>query len=176
MEVVDYVEFKEGLPFYDMVCSFMVSLAACPSIFNPGNPMGLSKDKYVSVQGILVQGRHFIPYDTYEQAQKGNISQTKFLKSCCCLLANTAYESVKEDDDKSPEFEFFRHIRNASSHQNVFHFFNSEPSRSASWRSANIDLNSKGNMNPLHGKECFGSFIGIADLIDLLKDIEKKII
>lgn len=176
MKITDHVEFKEGLPFYDMVTSFMVALAASPSIFNAENPMGLTEDQYVSVQGILVQGRHFIPHDIYLQAQKGDISQAKFLKSCCCMLANTAYESVKDKNDQSPEFEFFRHIRNASSHQNVFNFYDHEPKRPALWRGTEINSNKKGSTNSLCGTECFGTFMGMADLIDLLKDIEEKII
>lgn len=176
MNIVDYVEFNEGLPFYDMVTSYMVALASSPSIFNPENPMGLSKDQYIAVEGILVQERHFIPYDVYLLAQNKQISFAKFLKSCSCMLANTAYESVKDKNDQSPEFEFFRHIRNASSHQNVFNFIEREPLRIASWRGTEIDVSKKGASNLLHGTECFGTFIGMADLIDLLKDIEAKII
>jgi hypothetical protein len=176
MNIVDYVHFKQGQPFYDMVTSFMVSLAACPAIFNKDNPMGFKKDQYISVQGILAEGRHFLPFDIYELAQQGNISQAKYLKTCCAMLANTAYESVKDRNDQSPEFEFFRHIRNASSHQNVFNFCPHEPARAASWRGNSIDHNTKGVSNPLFGTECFGTFIGMAEIIDLLKDIENKLI
>ncbi len=175
MEIADHVEFQQGLPFYNMVMSFMVSLAASPSIFNDENPMSLSKDQYISVNGILLEDRHFFPYDVYELAQQGKISNNMYFKSCCAMLANTAFESVKDKNDKSPEFEFFRHIRNASSHQNTFNFFANEPARPAAWRGTVIDQSLKGTSNPLYGTECFGTFMGMAEIIDLLKDIENKI-
>lgn len=59
MKIADHVEFQQGFPFYNMVMSFMVSLAASPSIFNDENPMSLSKDQYISVNGILLKDRHF---------------------------------------------------------------------------------------------------------------------
>jgi hypothetical protein len=38
------------------------------------------------------------------------------------MLAVTAYAAVEDRNDRSPEFEFFRHIRNASAHGNRFNF------------------------------------------------------
>lgn len=170
-----FLEFRQGGPFYDMVASFMVALAGSPSIFNPGNPMKLDQGHYITIHGILTPGRHIRPLELYDQAAKGNISQDQFLRSCCTMLANTAYESVKHKNDRSPEFEFFRHIRNASSHQNRFFLYPHEPVRPAAWRSVRLDHVVKGKANPLHGTDCFGRFIGIADIIDLLGDIERKI-
>lgn len=92
------------------------------------------------------------------------------------MLANTAYEAVKDKNDKSPEFEYLRHIRNASSHQNTFNFFDHEPSSPAQWKKSIIDHNSKGKSNPLYGTACFGTFVGVADIIYLLKEIEEKLI
>ena len=92
------------------------------------------------------------------------------------MLANTAYESVKQYNDGSEIFEFFRHLRNASSHLNVFQFNHKEPANPANWRGAIFDKTLKGENNPLHGKPCFGHFIGVADLLDLLMDIEIRII
>jgi hypothetical protein len=175
LKIVDRVEFNEGFPFYDMVTTFMVAIAGSYSIFDKSNKMNWSKDQYMAVEGILVKGRHFIPYDMYELAQNKKITSAKYLKSCCCMLANLAYVAVEDKNDKSPEFEFFRHIRNAASHGNKFNFLNWEPASPACWRGATIDHNLKGKSNPLHGKECFGTFIGIADMIDLLADIEKQI-
>ncbi|WP_334187103.1 hypothetical protein [Noviherbaspirillum sp.] len=174
MKLVDYIQFRQGLPFYDMVTSFMVSLAACPAIFNKQNPMGLTEEHYIVVAGGILESRHFRPYDVYQLAQNGQISSETYLKACCGMLANTAYESVKNKNDHSPEFEFFRHVRNAASHQNKFHFAIREPLRPATWHSAAIDHSKKGTLNPLHGTECFGGLVGMSDLIDLLADIEKN--
>lgn len=176
MQSTDHLGFNKNDPFYEMVTSYMVSLAACPSIFNKNNPMNLTEEQYISVQGILLEGRHFKPYEIYELAQKEFISQERYLKTCCIMLTNTAYESVKEKNDKSPEFEFFRHLRNASSHANTFNFFKNEPALPASWRGNVIDHNLKGQNNPLYGKECFGTFMGLAEIIDLLSDLQNKLI
>ncbi len=91
------------------------------------------------------------------------------------MLANTAYESVKDHNDQSPEFEFFRHVRNASSHRNFFYFTRNEPARAAAWRGFALDVVAKGDTNPLFGTPCFGPVLGPADLIDLLADIETKL-
>lgn len=92
------------------------------------------------------------------------------------MLANTAYESVKHFNDGSEIFEFFRHIRNASSHLNVFQLNHKEPANPAKWRSATIDHNLKGDVNTLQNQSCFGYFRGGADILELLMDIEKNII
>ena len=170
-----HIEFRQGMPFFDMVGSFLIAIAGSPSIINEDNPMGLEEGQYIVVPGIISAGRHIRPREIHDQVVKGHISQGRFLKSCCAMLANTAYETVKDKNDKSPEFEFLRHIRHASSHGNRFHFYKSEPSHPAEWRGVKIDQILQGSANPLHDVECFGNFIGAADIIDLLSDIEKKI-
>jgi hypothetical protein len=92
------------------------------------------------------------------------------------MLANAAYEAVKELNDHSPEFEFLRHLRNAASHGNVISLASIEPRRPAHWRGQGFDHRVKGNSNPLNGKLCFGYLIGPADLLWLLWDIEKKLV
>jgi hypothetical protein len=99
-----------------------------------------------------------------------------FLVALCTMLTNAAYESVKAQNDHSPEFEFFRHLRNASSHGNRFTFLPGEPRRPASWRGIGFDHTLKGASNPLHDSPCFGPLYGPADLIDLLFDIEQKLL
>jgi hypothetical protein len=92
------------------------------------------------------------------------------------MLANTAYESVKQYNDGSEIFELFRHIRNASSLLNIFKFNHKEPAHPAKWRSAVIEHQLKGENNTLFGKPCFGHFIGVTDVLDLLMDVEKQMI
>lgn len=176
MTVADgFVQFEQGKPFFDMVGSFMVSLASFPAIFNADNPMKLDESHFISINGVQVPGRHFRPLEVFEQAKANHIDIPRYIANCCMMLANTAYESVKDANDKSPEFEFFRHVRNASSHMNMFNFFAHEPCRPAAWRGATLDHTKLGQANPLFGKPCFGPLLGPADVIDLLADIEKKI-
>ena len=176
MEQDGYIQFKQGLPFYDMVMGFMTSLSLVSFILNNENLLELKEKDYVNFNGKWVKPRHFFPHDVVSNIKSGKYSLQSYVNSSCCMLANSAYESVKNDNDKSPEFEFLRHIRNASSHQNKFMFYSSEPTLPAYWNGAVIDHTMKGNKNPLDDEDCFGSFFGVSDIIDLLKEIEDKMI
>lgn len=169
------IEFAQEGAFFDMVGSFIVASASCPAIFNEDNPMNLRADHYIAVEGKVVLGRHLRPLEVFAQVHRGHFTMGKYLETCCCMLANTAYESVKEENDHSPPFEFLRHVRNASSHGNRFSFATHEPARPAVWRTASFDHTAKGAANPLQGKKCFGEVLGNADIIDLLWDIEQWI-
>lgn len=170
-----FLQFDKGKPFYDMVMAFMSGLSSCPAIFNAGNPMGYTKDQYITLSGVHVPTKHWFPIEVYEQAQAGHTTQAFFIGTTCLMLMNLAYESVKDHNDHSPEFEFFRHVRNASSHRNNFNFNPREPSRPAAWRGVVIDHTIRGQHNPLHGKQCIGPLLGPADILELLADIERRI-
>ena len=172
MEEYDHIQFRQGLPFYDMVMSFMTSLSTFSFVLNNEKLIELKEKDYVSIEGKWVAPGHFFPHDVVSNIQNGKYSLNVYVNSCCCMLANSAYETVKEHNNKSPKFEFLRHIRNASSHQNKFMFYPHEPALPAHWEGAMIDHNLKGKDNPLYGTECFGSFFGVPDIIDLLKAIE----
>lgn len=173
---IEYYEFRKDLYFYDLVSSFSISLCGCPIIFDQNIPMYLKPNQSIRFPGKHTDSKNMTPYALRYQAEKGYINKSKHLESCCIMLANTAYESVKQFQDSSAIFEFFRHIRNASSHLNIFNFNQKEPSHPASWRGAHIDHTRKGESNPLYNKPCFGHFLGVADILELLMDIEKKII
>lgn len=176
MELPDSVAFKPGTPFYEMIMSFMTSLSIVSFVLNNEKLGGLKEKDFISVEGKYVNGRHFFPHDVINIIKLGTFTLPTYINTCCGMLANTAYEAVKDKNDKSPEFELLRHIRNASSHKNIFNFIQREPSSPASWLNARIDHEIKGKKNPLFGTECFGTFIGPVDIIDLLQDIEQKII
>jgi hypothetical protein len=176
MEEYDHIYFKQGLPFYEMVMSFMTSLSTVSFILNNEKLIELKEKDYINIEGKWVKPRHFFPHDVISNIKNGKFLFNTYINSCCGMLANTAYEAVKEQNDKSPEFEFFRHIRNASSHQNKFNFYPKEPSSPSYWKDAKINHEMKGKDNPLYGEDCFGSFFGVPDIIDLLKEIEEKLI
>ena len=169
-------EFSRELYFYDLVSSFSISLCGCPVIFDEHIDIYNDARQILSFPGAFSENKHLAPYQLRQQAISGNIDKSKHIASCCMMLANTAYESVKQFNDGSAVFEFFRHIRNASSHLNTFQFNLKEPAHPTKWRGAVIDHQHKGASNLLHNKACFGYFIGVADLLDLLMDIEQKII
>lgn len=176
MQEYDHIQFRQGLPFYEMVMSFMTSLSTVSFILNNEKLVELKEKDYVSIEGKWVKPRHFFPHDVVTNIKTGKFLIETYINSCCGMLANTAYESVKENNDKSPEFELLRHIRNASSHQNKFNFFPKEPTSPSFWKEAKIDHEKKGKENSLYGTQCFGVFFGVPDIIDLLKEIEEKLI
>jgi len=138
--------------------------------------MNLDPSQYISISGVQVEDKHIYPYHAYEQAQSGHTTQEFFIGQNCLMLASLAYESVKELNDHSPEFEFLRHVRNASAHMNKFKFSRDEPRRPASWKSVTLDHTKQGNSNPMQNQECFGRVLGPADIVELLADIEKNIL
>lgn len=168
--------FKVNSPFYRMVSSFMVAVASSPAVFREDNPMNLQPDQTIELTGVVYPSMSIKPYEIHRNALDGHISLDDFKYSLCMMLTNHAYEAVKDRRTKSPEWEIFRHIRNASSHNNCFTFKPSEPREPAHWRTLTIDHTRKGNNNPLQGQYCFGKFMGIAELLLLLFDIEQTLL
>ena len=70
---------------------------------------------------------------------------------------------------KSPELEFFRHIRNALGHGNRFHFKGKEPVLPATLRGRNLSRD-------LHGQQVFFQYMNIGDVFDLLDDLESQLV
>jgi len=171
----DKIDFKKTSPFYRMVSSFMVAVAGSPAVFREDNPMNFQPGQTIELTGVVYRDRSFEPYQIHRNALDGHISSDDFKYSLCMMLANQAYEALKDRSTKSPDWELFRHIRNASSHDNRFTFKDREPSRPAHWRSLAIDDAKKGKNNPLYGTICFGGFMGINDLLLLLWDVDKTL-
>ena len=158
-----------------MVGAFLTAIAGLESVARPENPMNFKPGEVLALRGIVHPKLEIEPYLVLQLVLEGHTSRANVSHSLTCMLVNTAYESVKDKNDRSPEFEFFRHIRNAASHQNHFRFIPSEPARPASWRGKVIDHNIKGSANPISGTKCFGQFLTVADAIALLWDMEAKV-
>lgn len=173
---VECIEFRKDLYFFNLVSCFSVSLCGSPVIFDKRIEMFLPSDRSLNFPGRFVPSKLMSPHSLRASAEGGGISSSEHIVSCCIMLANTAYESVKQFNDGSEIFEFFRHIRNASSHLNTFQFIHKEPANAACWRNAIIDNQLKGENNPLNGQRCFGNFLGVSDILELLVDIEQIIV
>ena len=173
---IECIEFRKDLYFFNLVSCFSVSLCGSPVIFDKRIEMFLPPDRSLSFQGRFVPNKLMSPHSLRASAEMGGINSSDHIVSCCIMLANTAYESVKQFNDGSEVFEFFRHIRNASSHLNTFQFIHKEPTNKACWRNAIIDNQRKGENNPLYGQRCFGNFLGVSDILELLIDIEQIIV
>ena len=135
-----------------------------------------------AVQGILQANLA----ECVAMARDGNtLPQIEAEVTLCCMLANSTYESLPKTTRTTlrdePVFEFFRHVRNAASHGNRWHFFPREPAQPARWDPVGgapiaIDRTLLGNANPLHGKQCFYGTLQPADLLYLLRDVENIVV
>ncbi len=67
--------------------------------------------------------------------------------------------------DRTPELEFFRHLRNAVSHGNLFHFAKGEPKRPARFKGFEITP-------ALHGRAFLFEYMGAGDLFDLFDHVK----
>lgn len=170
--------FHRDSPFFQMMMAYITGFAGVEALIAPSNPMGYEppgSKTAIAMAGKVYPQFAVWPYDVRQKYLNGTISQPDIPAAFACMLINTAYETVKLLNDRSPEFEFFRHIRNASSHSNRFNFHANEPSRPASWRGLTIDHALKGSSNPLHGTVCFFDFLGPGDPLFLLSDIQLKV-
>lgn len=176
-KIPDVILFKKNGLFYNMVIAFNTSISGLEALCDPKNPMNYYKGQ----PGICLEGQEHrqFEYDTYDLHKKfisKKLSYPEIISCFCVMLINTTYESVKNINDQSPIFEFFRHIRNACSHNNNFFFIENEPKRKSEWRGKIIDHTKKGRNNPLFGTQCFFDFLESADPIFLLWDIEQHLL
>jgi hypothetical protein len=172
-QVPNNLYFRSDQSFYPYVVTFFASLAGLQAFVDPRNPMGIRPNQRLPFDGQVHTRFSISTYDLFQQFQSGALDSPFVTARLCCMLTNSCYESVKDRRSGCPEFQFFRHIRNASSHGNRFFFTANEPRRDAEWRSKNIALDPKGQAHPLHNSRCFFDFLGPADLVLLLWDIEQ---
>ena len=167
--------FSKSSPFYQMVGAFRTALLGFQAFSRSDNPMGWKPQDVLKIESVCTKDLIIDFYDQFRLVQSDQLDQPQYFSSLCCMLMNTAYESVKQYNDNSPEFEFFRHVRNVSSHANAFNFFKSEPRRPASWRTLTIDHRKKGVQYTLFGKKCFMEYLAVPEAIFLLNDIDRKL-
>jgi hypothetical protein len=170
------LEFHPTGVFYPYVGSFLVALASLPAIIDPSNPANWAPEDRMELLGVQTPAREISPYEIHRQVIEKNLPHEYYCTNLCIMLTNTAYEAVKDYNDRSPIFEFFRHLRNASSHGNRFNFHPTEPARPALWRSLEFDHRVKGAANPFYGQPCFGHYFGFIDVLELLWDVEQLIL
>jgi len=165
---------KEHGPFYRYLILYQSIGISTSSLINREMRPTFGDDEYISwgskVDENIVQHINEIVKEFDERLDKDALSE--FLG---CMFINICYEKVKLFRDKSPLFEFFRHVRNAASHNNTFCFRPNEPELPAQYKGLEIISTLKGDKNPLQGKKCIGGFIGSADLLYIINDIEQII-
>jgi hypothetical protein len=166
--------------FYHFVLTYLVASAGLTPVYDANNyPAFMSGVAGVFPGKASVDARADLA-ECVKLARDGTLPQPQAEISLCCMLANSAYESVeKRHKDRlkgNPVFEFFRHTRNAASHRNAWHFSPREPSARAEWHRIIIDDSRKGNLNPLQNVSCFYGTLQPADLLYLLRDVERLLI
>jgi len=94
--------------------------------------------------------------------------ESQLVINMCQQLVVFCHDKVKAYDDRSTEFDFFRHLRNACGHGNKFTFNDKTTGLPAKWRGAKIN-------KELEGQYAVFGLAGIPDIIVLLKDIENRL-
>lgn len=166
------IQFSKIFPFESIVTTFGASIIAIEGFFDD-SLFKVKDDDFLGVVGRKYRAR--VNISKLRQYSKEHFDKSWFSISLTISLINRSWYMVEKFQDYSPEFEFFRHLRNAASHGNRFKFNKIEPSRPASWRGITIDHNLKGSSNPLQNKMCITNKIASADIILLLWDIEHRI-
>jgi len=173
-----HTDIEPGSRFYTYVSAFLAATAGLTPVFDTKYSGFLDGIDGV-YPGFLVGDVHVDLGARVKAIRAGEISQSLTDETLCCMLANSAFESLDDDEVASirdePVAEVLRHVRNAASHRNEWYFKDWEPRRSASWSrfSFTIDDQMKGSHNPLHGRKCFGGSLHAGDLLFLLSDVAK---
>jgi hypothetical protein len=167
--------FVQGRPFFEMVTSFLAATVGMGPVFDPKNPLNLSQQTIAGYRGKVRPDLLIDMGQVHQQCTSGALSPDAAVKNLCCMLLNSTYEIARPHNDNSPVFEVFRHLRNAASHRNRFHFLAHEPARAAQWQTLVIPQNPKGSSNPLSSVECVGATVLPADVLALLHEIEDRL-
>jgi len=93
------------------------------------------------------------------------------MRNTASLVISTVHDALNRHNlnNKSPEFEFLRHLRNAVSHGNCFTFHTKEPTHTAAFKNLVIDQTCQGFTPVLFG------FIMPGDVMDLLDHIKNNV-
>lgn len=164
-------------PFYNFALTYLVASAGLTPVYDATNYPTFMERVAGVFPGTVKGDLRADLAECVRSARDGTLPQRRAEQALCSMLANATYESItKADRDRlkgNPVFEVFRHVRNAASHGNVWHFFPKEPSARGEWHSIVIDDALKGDANPLQGQACFYGAVEPADLLYLLQDVER---
>lgn len=169
------IGFTQDSPFYEMVTAFLAATAGIATVFEKTDPLASGPDQLDWYRGKVRPDLAIDMGQIHALSVSGDLTADSLMKSLCCMLLCTAYTVTDVHNDQSPEFEVFRHLRNAAAHGNYFYFKKDEPRRRAAWGRFVIDDKLKGSFNPLSGVECIGDTISPADVLALLQNIERRL-
>jgi hypothetical protein len=165
--------------FYKNILAFFICLNGIPALFDSNYVSTIKFDDSINLKGKTTGNNRFKRLELIEQMKVEFPNVKNAVKILIQQLVISCYVSVEDQNDKSPEFEFFRHLRNGCAHGNKFNFRNhkdkktnkviyDEPSRPAKWNGLEIN-------QTLHGSKVIFDFIAGGDVLKLLIDMSKKI-
>jgi hypothetical protein len=167
-------------PFYQFVLTYLAASAGLTPVYDAKGYPDFLQNIIGVFPGVTGDDAQVNLAECIKLARDGLLPQRNAEQSLCCMLANSAYESVNQSERNrlkgNPIFEVFRHVRNAASHGNAWYFDKKQPSFHGAWKRIVIDETQMGSRNPLHGKTCFYGTIQPADLLYLLQDVEGLLI
>lgn len=163
-------------PFYQFVLTYLVASAGLTPVYDDKHYPDFMNNIAGVFPGTTTGDARADLAECVRQVRSGALPQLQAEQSLCCMLANAAFESIgKTDRDRlegHPVFEVFRHVRNAASHKNAWHFYSDRPRLRGQWKWLVVDETLKGDTNPLQGQMCFYGTLQPADLLYLLQDVE----
>jgi hypothetical protein len=165
------IAFSNDGPFFPMVAAFMLATTGLGPLYQPDNPLRLSKRDSVSYQG-RIEPQLDVDLEQIRE-MTSHLTIATAVQQLCGMLVISAHAVATERVNQiptiaaSPEMEFFRHVRNACAHGNQFHFVGAEPRRCAAWRGLTLTRATH------QATPCIGHWLNAADLLLLLTDIER---
>ena len=174
MDLEPSLGFSSDGPFFPMVATFLLSTVGLGPVYEPDNPLRLSKESTAGYRG-LVEPELVVDLEQIRQLTQ-HLPSDRAVQELCGMLIISAHavalDNIGGDRTirESPQFEFFRHVRNAAAHGNRFTFDGLEPRRVAKWRTLTLD---RANYA---GTQCFGTLLNAADALALLSDIQEMLV
>jgi hypothetical protein len=176
LRVLRDLKLDPGGPFYQFVLTYLVASAGLTPVYDDRKYPNFMSNTARVFPGITADDARIDLAECVRLARGGKLPQQQAEQSLCCMLANTVFESIgKATRDRlagNPVFEVFKHVRNAASHNNAWHFYGTEPKFRGQWKGLVIDETLRGDANPLQGKPCFYGMLQPADLLYLLQAVE----
>ena len=162
-------------PFYPFMLTFLAASAGLTAVYDAKHYAdfmqgtdGIFPAKALAAKVSLA--------DCVGSVRAGALAQQEAEIRLCGMLMNSAYESLDDAArakvNSNQVFQFFRHVRNAASHGNKWHFDIRNPTLPAAWKHLVLDDTRKGNANPLQGQQCIYGSVWPGDLLFLLRDVE----
>lgn len=140
-------------------------------VFDALNSIGLdpgSTLKFTKNDGSMHAGADI--YKSLLKYRNNPNNNLAFMGSQFMTIISFVGDALKRNDyfNKSPELEFFRHLRNAISHGNTFHLLNGEPKCTARFNNISITRD-------FQGKCALFETVSAGDILELLEEIEKQL-